>query len=182
MATISDDVFTKELDGYLKAQKINKAERKVRIYEALSLSVMARDEILERERLKIPKKEIIPSEDTEQIEFVEWFRKIYPDIVIMAIWNGGTRTPGERTKQIAMGIHPGAADLFIPAWGLWVEMKRTKGYAWSYEQREFSDYCDSIGHHYFIGIGFEDAKEKILSLTKTLGFIDRSKCKNNLTK
>jgi len=170
---ILDKVFMEELDGYLKKQKINKKERNKIIERELCLTPTEMlDSVLEKYRSKIPKKEQIPSEDTEQINFVEWFRKTHPNVVIMAIWNGGTRSPGERAKQIAMGLHPGAADLFVPVLGLWIEMKRTKGWVWKDEQKEFSKYCNSIGHEYILGVGFEGAKYQVSE------FINRKR-KNN---
>lgn len=171
---ISDSVFIKELDSILKKQGYKKkADRDALITYALrDFSIDQRDAFLESELKKIPKKEQIPTEETEQIDFVEWFRKTQPSVVIMAIWNGGSRTKREKAKQIAMGLHPGAADLFVPAWGLWIEMKRTKGWVWRDEQEKFSKYCHSIGHEYILGVGFEGAKYQVSE------FINR-KHKNN---
>ena len=69
----------------------------------------------------------VPTEHEEQREYVRWFRQAYPEVRIMAIPNGGARSPATASRLKAEGVSPGVPDLFVPAWGLWVEMKRAKG-------------------------------------------------------
>lgn len=165
MQQISDDTFTEEMHRHLKAQKMCKRERERRIKTYLTQTMIDRDMILDVEQMQAAiaqKKDPVPTEFKEQCDFVEWFKKTYPGVVIMSIRNGGYRTPKERTDQIREGLRPGSADLFIPAWLCWVEMKRVKGGVQSDVQKEFERYVQSIGHTYLLCNGFEVAKEKIL--------------------
>jgi len=54
----------------------------------------------------------------------------------------------------------------VPAWGLWVEMKRSTGGVVSPVQREWIAYLEGIGHRVIIGRGFEDAKSQIEGVKK----------------
>ena len=62
-----------------------------------------------------------------------------------------------------MGLLPGAADLFIPDWLCWVEMKRAKKSLteWSKKQQAFAERRREAGQTYLLCYGFEDAKRKI---------------------
>ena len=166
---ISNETFTKELDASLKRQKINIKERREIIVYNLQVDECMRDELLEKYDLKARKfeaeqKELkhIPSEFKEQCDFVEWFKKEYKGVVIMSIRNGGSRTPRERTEQLMEGLHPGAADLFIPEWFLWIEFKKKKGGIQSDKQKEFEKYITNVGYTYFLALGCEDGKNKLL--------------------
>ena len=165
---ISDEVFTEEMHRHLKAQNICKKDR-VHIINCCLIADIDRDTVLDNDQYKaalVNKKAPIPSEFSEQCDFVEWFKKEYPGIVIMSIRNGGTRTLKERTEQLREGLHPGAADLFIPAWLCWVEMKRVKGGDQSEKQKIFESYVESLGQTYLLCEGFEQAKEKIACFLK----------------
>ncbi|MFA6060813.1 MAG: hypothetical protein WC756_21630 [Taibaiella sp.] len=162
---ISDAVFTEEMHRHLKAQNFAKKDRIKAINLYLSQDI-DRDNALDIEQDKASlfnKQAFIPSEFKEQCDFVEWFKKTYPGIVIMSIRNGGSRSPRERTEQMLEGLHTGAADLFIPAWLCWVEMKRVKGGVQSEKQLEFEAYIESIGQTYLLCEGFEVAKKKIVN-------------------
>ena len=162
---ISDAVFTEEMHRHLKAQNIPKKDRDRRIKEYLKDNI-DRDMFLDNEQCNAAlakKKTPIPSEFNEQCQFVAWFKKTYPGVVIMSIRNGGYRTPKERTEHLLEGLHPGAADLFIPAWLCWIEMKRVKGGVQSDNQKEFEAYIESIGQTYLLCEGFEIAKKKIVN-------------------
>ena len=52
-------------------------------------------------------------EDNLQKACVTWFRLQYPDVVIFAIPNGGSRNPIEAAKLKATGTLAGVADLFV---------------------------------------------------------------------
>jgi len=159
---ISDEIFSKELDEILKIRKTPKKLRNEIIDYELMQTVESRDSVLERNRALIPKKERIPSEDTEQINSVEWFRKKFPDVDILSIRNEGSRTPAEKAKQLCMGLLPGASDLLIPDWHLYIEMKRVKGGVLSKEQSEFCDRRIKNGDYYMVCYGFEHFKEVII--------------------
>ena len=106
---------------------------------------------------------IYPTEFKEQCDFVAWFRNEYPGIVLMSIRNGGSRSPKESRDQMLEGLYPGAADLFIPAWLCWIEVKRVRGSVWSEQQQAFKAYVESIGQTYLLAYGFEDGRSKLIS-------------------
>ena len=80
----------------------------------------------------------------------------------MSIRNGGVRAESERQGQMLEWLYVGAADLFCPEYSLWIELKKTKGYVWKPEQRQFKEDIERIGHTYLLAIGCEDGKEKIV--------------------
>lgn len=108
--------------------------------------------------------EKIPSEDHEQMMLVQWFRRTFAGVRIFAIPNGGHRHPAVAAKLKATGTSSGVPDLFIPAWRLWVEMKRVKGGSLSAEQKDWIAYLEnleSVNYWCIVGKGAEDAKRKI---------------------
>lgn len=108
----------------------------------------------------------VPLEHVEQVTFVQWFEKTYPEVRIFAIPNGGLRHPATARKLQLEGVKSGVPDLFIPEWRLWVEMKRAKGGRVSPEQTDWLIHLSGIGYTCFVGHGFQDAKEKILSFVE----------------
>ncbi len=102
------------------------------------------------------------SEHEEQRNLVRWFRQTYRGVKIYAIPNGGKRSTAAAARLKAEGVLAGVSDLHVPAWNLWIEMKREKGGKVSPMQRQWGDYVESIGHVFIIGNGFEDARKKIL--------------------
>ena len=111
--------------------------------------------------IKTTASEAAPSEHFEQRELVRWFRQTWPDVRIFAIPNGGARSPATAGRLKAEGVSPGVPDLFIPEWGLWVEMKRIKGGTLSSEQKKWSKYLESVGYLVKVGKGADNAKEQI---------------------
>ena len=110
---------------------------------------------------------LIPSEDHEQMMFVQWFRRNYPGVLIFAIPNGGARHPAVAMKLKATGVLKGIPDLFVPAWSLWIEMKRQDGGRVSPEQKEVMAYLEGIGHRAIVAKGAEDAKRQVLEYLST---------------
>lgn len=106
----------------------------------------------------------LPSEHQEQTGFVRWFRSRWPHVLIFAIPNGGKRSMSTAKNLKLEGVVPGVPDLFIPAWGIWIEMKRQKGGRLSADQEEMISYMESCGHHVIVGYGATDASDKLLSL------------------
>jgi len=104
---------------------------------------------------------LIPTEHEEQREFVSWFRKTFKTVKIFAIPNGGSRNKIEAVKLKAEGVTSGVPDLYIPAWKLWVEMKRIKNSSLTKEQKEWRDYLISIGDSWLCCKGCEAAKEAV---------------------
>lgn len=105
---------------------------------------------------------ILNSEHLEQVRLVSWFRRQYPDTRILAIPNGGIRSASAGASLKAEGVSAGVPDIFIPAWLLWIEMKRSTGGTVSPAQRDWIAYLQSIGHTVIIGRGFEDAKAQVI--------------------
>ena len=105
----------------------------------------------------------VPTEHAEQAAFVRWFRLQYPGVLIFAIPNGAALrgTPGQRAAQMARlkaeGFVPGIPDLHVPAWGLWVEMKRAKGGRVSKEQAAIHGDLQDNAHFVIVAAGFADA-------------------------
>lgn len=100
-------------------------------------------------------------EDHEQMMLVQWFRRTYPEVRIFSVPNGGHRHPAVAAKMKATGVVKGVPDLFIPAWRLWIEMKRVKGGSLSKEQKDWIQYLESVGYRVIVGKGAEDAKRQI---------------------
>jgi rhodanese-related sulfurtransferase len=103
----------------------------------------------------------VPSEHFEQREVVKWFRQTHRGVRIFAIPNGGQRSIAAATRLKIEGVSAGVPDLFIPAWRLWVEMKRVKGGVLSAEQKDWIKYLEEVGYCAKVCKGAEDAKEQI---------------------
>ena len=110
---------------------------------------------------------LAPSEDHEQMMFVQWFRRSYPGVLIFAIPNGGARHSAVAMKLKATGVVKGIPDLFVPAWSLWIEMKRQDGGRVSPEQKEVMAYLEGIGHRAIVAKGAEDAKRQVIQYPTT---------------
>jgi len=106
-------------------------------------------------------KEKQPSESQEQMEVVKWFRQTYHGVLIFAIANGGKRSISEACRLKCEGVVKGIPDLFIPAWRLWVEMKKAKGGVVSEEQKSVIKYLQSVGYSAIVCAGAEEAKCQI---------------------
>ena len=104
---------------------------------------------------------ISPSEHSEQVGFINWFRSQYPEILIFAIPNGEKRSISVAKRLKAEGVVRGVPDLFIPAWNLWIEMKRVSGGRLSTDQKQMISYLENIGHSVIIAKGATDASQHI---------------------
>ena len=109
----------------------------------------------------------LPTEHEEQRELVRWFRQTWPGVRIHAIPNGGARSKATAGRLKAEGVASGVPDLFVPAWRLWVEMKRVKGGSLSPEQKDWIAYLESVGYCVIVGKGAESAKELIRAFSST---------------
>ena len=106
------------------------------------------------------------SEHYEQATFVAWFRQTYPSVRIFAIPNGGSRSRTQGAKLKLEGVSPGVPDLFIPAWNLWIEMKRSVGGRLSAEQKDWITYLQDVGHCAIVCAGRNDAQQKVRQFEK----------------
>lgn len=106
--------------------------------------------------------ESIPSEHVEQRNFVQWFRQNYNPVRIFAIPNGGKRSKKVAMELKAEGVSAGVPDLFIPEWGLWIEMKRTKNSSTSTDQKDWLEYLSSIGYVARVCKGCDAAKKAVI--------------------
>lgn len=103
-----------------------------------------------------------PDESAEQVAFLQWFEAQFPGVRIFHIPNGGRRHIGTARKMKREGVRSGVPDLYIPAWGLWVEMKRQKGGALSKDQRDWIDYLTGLGQPVIVGKGWQDAMRQVM--------------------
>jgi len=69
----------------------------------------------------------------------------------------------------AEGVSKGVPDLYIPAWRVWVEMKRQKGGTISPDQKDWHQYLASCGDCVIVAKGNEDAQRQIIACAKTHG-------------
>lgn len=106
-------------------------------------------------------KTLFPSEHLEQVHLVAWFRRSFPGVKIFAVPNGGHRGKAEAGRLKAEGVTPGVPDLFIPAWRLWIEMKKQKGGTVSTEQKEMAHYLKCVGYDVLICRGAAAAIDAI---------------------
>ena len=111
----------------------------------------------------------MPSEHAEQVTFVSEFKKLYPDVRIFAIPNGGIRNIVVAQKLKAEGVRSGVPDLFVPKWSLWIEMKRQKGGSVSKEQKDWIKYLtEDCGHGAIVAKGWEDGIKQVTSFLDSL--------------
>lgn len=108
------------------------------------------------------------SEHEEQRNFVRWFRMSYPGVRIMAIPNGGARNIATAARLKAEGVVAGVPDLFIPAWGLWVEMKRSKGGVASEKQKDWIEYLRDCGYSAIVCPGALTAIDTVKEFERNL--------------
>ncbi len=86
---------------------------------------------------------------------------------VMLVKGKGKRSVATGKKLKAEGVKPGVPDLYIPAWNLWIEMKRVKGGRVSPEQKDWHEYLEFIGDTVIVGKGAEDASRKVLEFLKS---------------
>lgn len=109
-----------------------------------------------------------PTEHVEQREFVSWFRKTHKGVRIFAVPNGGARNITTAARLKAEGVSAGVPDLFIPAWMMWIEMKRQKGGSVSEDQKDWIKYMRGAGYIVLVCKGAEDAKRQLSGFVEHL--------------
>jgi hypothetical protein len=107
-------------------------------------------------------KQVIPKEHDEQVAFVTWFKYQFPHVRIAAIPNGLRTSIRQAIKAKREGMSAGYPDLHIPAWNLYIEMKRQKGGVLSPEQKSWHQYLeDHCSSTVIVAKGCEDAIKKL---------------------
>ena len=109
---------------------------------------------------------MMSSEAMEQEGFVVWFHHTHPDVLIYHCPNGEYRSPSVAMRLKKQGVVPGIPDLFIPAWKLYIEMKKENGGVVSKEQTKVMDYLTRVGYAVIIGNGATDASMKVLEFIR----------------
>jgi hypothetical protein len=109
-----------------------------------------------------------PLESAEQASFIDWFEYQFPRVLIYAIPNGAFLFGDavRRAKQMAalkrQGLRPGVPDLHIPGWGLYLEMKRSKGGVTSDDQDKMHRLLRSMGFTVLVCAGAEAARDAVM--------------------
>lgn len=117
---------------------------------------------------------IIPSESAEQIAFVTWFRRQFPDTIIHSVPNGAhlagnsVQRAAKMAKLKSEGLVPGIPDLHIPGWRLWIEMKRQKGGRLSEDQAAIGAQLSAMGDTVIVAKGWEDAKRQVIAAIENM--------------
>lgn len=102
-----------------------------------------------------------PLEHAEHVTFYNEFKKLWPDILIHSIPNGGKRHPKVAKEMKAEGLTPGIPDLFIPEWALWVEMKRVKSGSLSPDQKKIIPKLKEAGYAVIVAKGWIDGINQV---------------------
>lgn len=107
-----------------------------------------------------------PVEHVEHVNVVKWMNQNYPGVIIWTIPNGAKLSPQTVSKLKSEGLHDGAPDLEIPAWDIYIEMKRVdpkvcKVYP---EQIATIEYLQECGKHATICYGAQEAIDFIQSV------------------
>lgn len=101
---------------------------------------------------------------------VRWFRLQYPNLVIYAVPNGGSRNVREAQRLKAEGVLAGVADLVVllpQGKSLYIEMK-VKGNRQTDNQKAFQQKTEALGYKYYVCYSFDEFKaiiEKELTTT-----------------
>jgi hypothetical protein len=107
-----------------------------------------------------------PTEHEEQKDFVRWFRQTYTiplGVRIFAIPNGSAVTSkAQGAKLMSEGVSAGVPDLFVPAWLLWIEMKRPKKSHTSELQKLWHEYLRGLGQTVIKPKGSAEAQRMVL--------------------
>lgn len=88
---------------------------------------------------------------------VKWFRLMYPNALIFAVPNGGSRNPIEAKNLKAEGVLAGVADLQIITQNktFFIEMKTPKGRQ-NENQKAFQSKVENLGFKYLICRTFDE--------------------------
>ncbi len=115
----------------------------------------------------------VPLETAEQTAFVRWFRLAIPNGAHLS----GTRTrrAAQMARLRAEGLVGGVPDLHIPAWSLWVEMKRSRDGRLSETQGRIIADLRALGDTVIIARGWQDARDQVLAIVACRGGRDMAR-------
>ncbi|MFJ1490742.1 VRR-NUC domain-containing protein [Capnocytophaga canis] len=87
---------------------------------------------------------------------VRWFKYQYPQYLIFAVPNGGSRNTLEAKRLQQEGVLAGVSDLIViaPNKTLFIEMKHGKGKQTD-KQKEFQKQVQQLGFSYFVCNSFD---------------------------
>lgn len=126
---------------------------------------MKYDEFLKLEASRAQKRKRKPRhiEESIQVACVKWFRLQYPNLVIFAVPNGGSRNLYEAKNMKESGTLAGVADLVVVGNGgrvLFVEMKAGRNKQED-NQILFQKNVERLGHKYVVCRSIEGFKKEI---------------------
>ena len=113
----------------------------------------------------------IPTEAQEQTALFQWAAMMegrIPELRLMHHCpNGGSRNAREAHNLRLQGVKPGIPDIFLPCargqyHGLYIELKRIKGWKISAAQIEVMDALAEQGYAVEICYGWEQARDVIM--------------------
>lgn len=107
----------------------------------------------------------VKEEHKEQICFIDYFRKNYPDLLIFRIPNDAKRTITNGYLSKRLGTVAGVPDVFIPVFRLFIEFKTEKG-SLSKSQKEVIAKLLKIGYGVEVCKSSAEAIEKVETLIK----------------
>ncbi len=102
-------------------------------------------------------------ESTLQTACVRWFRYQYPNLIIYAVPNGGSRNIREAQRLKSEGVLAGVADLVVllpQGKSIYIEMK-VKGNRQTDNQKDFQKKAIELGHAYTVCYSFEEFQKVI---------------------
>ena len=103
-----------------------------------------------------------PSETSEQIGLLTWFKNKFPGVLIYHTPNGEKRSISVAVRLKKLGVVRGIPDLFVPSWKLFIEMKRVDGGTVSPDQKKIMAYLERVGYRCLVCRGATDASRQIL--------------------
>ena len=106
-------------------------------------------------------KSLEPTEASQQIAFVEWFRLKYPKLTLYHIPNGELRHHAVGKKLQKMGVLPGVFDLHLLDYHLFIEFKRNAKEKLSDNQEDFEEKALDTGHQTMVVYGIDHAMASI---------------------
>ncbi len=119
------------------------------------------------ELTKLQSKGKCPSERAEHLLLMEWAR-LQPEVnaYLFHIPNGEKREAHTGSLLKALGVKPGIPDLMLALpngryAGLFIELKRKKGYSISLHQEEWIKKLNEVGYKAVFAYGAEDAIRQV---------------------